>query len=78
MNREQEQILSGIRYGLREELPKNTEELKKKNILQAISIDMELNLGLFTKDEISIIIGDIKEKHINNNSTIKSKIKKLK
>lgn len=78
LNAEEERILNGIKYGLREELPSNTDAIRRYNVLKAIELDRDLELGIFDVSEVAIILDDIKQNYINNNREIKTYIKKNK
>lgn len=62
MNGEEERILSGIRYTLREEFPKYYEELKTRNMLDAIKLDQEYQTGVFSKEEVKEVLVSVKQK----------------
>lgn len=70
-------LLNGIKYGLREEMPRNTKAIEHANILKAIELDREFKLGIFSDSERKAIITSEKEKYLNNNPDIKKMIKKF-
>lgn len=76
MDRLEESILSGLRYGLRENIPANTKALETANILNAIDLDDRFQLGIFSNAEKYAIITAEKEKYVQNNLHIKKRIKK--
>lgn len=75
MNELEKSILSGINYGLKNEIPKYTRELESENILKAIELDKEFQLGIFNDMERQVIIMSEKGKYLNSNPNIKRMIK---
>lgn len=77
-NAEEEKILGGIRYGLRQILPEQIEAIHIKNILTAITLDQELQLHLFEKEEISCILSEVKNQYLQQHPEVEKSIKRYK
>lgn len=75
MNSAEETILSGIKFGLKNDVPEHTRAIQSANILKAMELDREFQLGIFSKEEQSVIIKSEKELFLNRNKDIKRKIK---
>lgn len=77
MNEYEKSLLAGIKVGLREDIPRHTRAIESENILKAMELDNELQLGIFTDIERYTIIMAEKNKYLNSNSDIKQMIKKV-
>lgn len=75
MNSLEESILDGLKFGLKEIVPENTEAIATANILNAIDLDDRFQLGIFSNTEKKAIITAEKEKYLQHNPYIKRKIK---
>ena len=56
MSAETDYILSGIKTGLKNGVPELTKSIQSANILKAMELDHEFQLGIFSEEERSIII----------------------
>lgn len=75
MNPEEESILSGIKFGLKNNVPELTKSIQSANILKAMELDYEFQLGIFSKEEQSVIIKSEKELFFNRNKGLKKTIR---
>lgn len=75
MNPEEESILSGIKFGLKNNVPELTKSIQSANILKAMELDYEFQLGIFSTEEQRVIIKSEKEKYLNRNKGLKKTIR---
>ncbi len=75
MSAETDYILSGIKTGLKNGVPELTKSIQSANILKAMELDHEFQLGIFSEEERSIIIESEKELFLTRNKDVRQKIK---
>lgn len=75
LNAEEQRILGSLNYGIREIIPMLNDEISRSNVLKAIEIDHEYQLGVFDKKEVEAIVSDVKEQYIEHNKKVKKMIK---
>lgn len=75
MNSAEETILSGIKFGLKNDVPELTRAIQSANILKAMELNYEFQLGIFSTEEQRVIIKSEKELFLNRNKGLKKTIR---